>query len=197
MNQNQQKIFSLIFTIISVFTFVQCAKSQSQEMPTANTSAVPAGSRPFIKGEAAGEVQLFSFKSGDLKTELSNHPAPKVWIVFSTKKKQAETVSPNEAGITKVELTDEGLKEIALLWQVALLTRYNIDIAGTLDWDSYMKEVSKLFKASNKTRNRLMEVEIMSPEGKRTISDDEAGEIIKFINASAADIIAPFKKPKG
>ena len=191
MVSNQQKIYSLVLTVLSVFTFTQCAKSQETSVRTGSYRIVPA-----IQGTATGEIEPFILNGDDLKTQLSLHPAPKVWLAFpvSKSKTQSAVTDSGEQATDKVELPVEAVEIISSLWKVALMSRYKLYVAEIPDSKSYQQEMYKIANAGEAADRELRKLEINAPDGKRKISEDEAGEIIRFINISAVNVITPFKK---
>jgi len=193
MTSYQYKFCSLLFTVISVFTLAQCAKSQENSVRTGVVLNAPA-----IQGTAAGKIETFKFNGGDLKTELSIHPAPEVWLIFPSTKSETQLAETDSSEPTthKVELPSESAEIISSLWKVALMSRYNLNVSEGVNGHISQQEMSKIFNAGEDARHKLKKLEIAAPDGKRTISDDETNEIIKFINLSAIDTIAPFRKRK-
>ncbi|MGA9994632.1 MAG: hypothetical protein WBP93_04410 [Pyrinomonadaceae bacterium] len=189
----RRKIFLLALALIAVLIFAQCAKRSQNGGVTTVTNVTATRNSPAWQGKAAGVVQPFKLKKRSLKAALLAHPVPEVWLVFaenSNKGQPPSTASESKEAFITVQLPPEAKSILNSFWKVALEYEYyrvfekkkhsvqdNTD--RFLAWAYYHEGMI----------GKLRQVEIDAPGGRRTISDDEARELLPFTHKAAIDLM--------
>lgn len=152
-----------------------------------------------IRGKAGGHVPEFRFGSNSLKASLFSHSAPEIWLIYPSTKAEAQptdTLNPGGEATVKVDLSPEVRRMLGSQWQAALAYFYETEIENVADAGTYYSK-SVTFSNSSLTTMRLLEVQtVEDPSGRRNISADEAGDLVRFVNAAAAEVVAQAKRYK-
>ena len=180
---------------ILVFASIQCSKTTSeagaQERP--KIVAVPGAIKPpapALQGTATGEVQSFKFRQQGLKASVLAHPVPQVSLLFVLGEKQASTV--------KVELPPEARKFLLDCWKAEIAYYYKRAFESS-PLEKRINEKYALGRVNQSVLSNLETVTIDTPTGKRRISWDEAGDLVRFMAEAAQQVVEQakeYKRPK-
>jgi hypothetical protein len=138
---------------------------------------------PALQGTVRGQLEPFRQTKQDLRESVLSHPLPKIMLVFSVAHEQ-----------TEVELPEEAVKSIETCWRFELAHYYKKEITPTEDPQEKHRDTLNLAVAISHLDSDLQAITIQTPTEKRKISNDEAGEILKFIGDSAKSIVAEAKR---
>lgn len=135
----------------------------------------PSGSKGPFQGliKSDSKLELATGKNNDEK--IDNTSFGKIFLVFLDSNK-------NEF---KTEIPAEAMFELNLYLRERL--KFCI-IKGPSDNSSAVRRDRNLMLNANKTKNRLIEIQIDTPEGKRKISYEEAGKLIEYVGISTFDL---------
>ncbi|HEX8284490.1 MAG TPA: hypothetical protein VF588_14085 [Pyrinomonadaceae bacterium] len=204
MNMSCPRIYVSTLSVIALFTPASCIKSRESHGNTASVTntAVVSVVRPSLafEGKAAGEVQPFKPVGEDLEASLSAHPAPDVWLTFPAAAGQTRSQSTppgeDESTAIRVALPPEAGAVLSALWKLSLISHYRLQIDGARDGVSSRNMMVTHMNATTRAQVELEKMQIDAPDGRRAISPDEAGELVKFINVSARAIIEEVKQDR-
>lgn len=205
MTLSRRKIGLVVALAIIVVTSIHCGnytdniKAQSQSGSTTNTGVqrIPESA---LQGQAAGKESPFNPTGEDLKAAIYSHPPPEVWLVFHVSGKQGQSQSSSSdkgESAVRVDLPIAAQELLLSHWRVSLSSNYEMDIAGVPNAQSYGDQMVTIANSFQNVAAELMKVQIDAPDGRRTISQDEANDLTKFMGAAARNIIEqakPYKK---
>lgn len=202
LTRRQQVSLALLLVVVS--TTAQCNHDPAATYAQGRTdqgirAGAVASSVPALQGKAAGGVTEFKFTEERLDASLFSLSAPEVWLVFPASRAEAQPPDSSTRGAdstVRVDLSPEVRRALVSQWQAALPYFYETEIERVPDAATYFSK-SVAFSNLSLTTMRLLEgFTVNAPDGKRNISADEAGELLRFINAAAADAVGQAKKHK-
>lgn len=168
--------------------------AKSQQQPKA-TIAIVQPSAPSLEGRATGELKQFKFKGGDLKVDILAHPMPTTSLVFlsGARPTQKDPKTSNKNSV-KVRLPHDAANLLRAYWQAYLGFCYRTELKHPPDAQSQVNEDRAIGALSLTTRAKLQELTIDAPDGRRNISQNEAVDILRFLNLSASYIVSQAKE---
>ncbi|MGB8508940.1 MAG: hypothetical protein WCD76_11070 [Pyrinomonadaceae bacterium] len=176
----------LMFVAVLVVTSGACAQ-------TAVDVSVSRGPHPAWEGKAGGAVQPLERKDGDdLKTAVLGQPAPDIWLEFKEGEREGQPARPSSAGpnaVIKVDLPPEAQPILKSFWEGSLKFVYRDLIAKDLRGQARIDADMVWGSYCQATRQKLQQIEIAAPDGRRTVSDKEADDLVYFINKATASLI--------
>jgi hypothetical protein len=202
--KHRQQLWLPASLVLIVMTSAQCGgslaptRAQSQSGPQINTG-VAQKPGPALQGKVVGELKPFEPTGKDLKASLFSHPVPEVWLNFPDPAKQGSQQNAasdgNESAI-KVKMPPKARKLLISRWKIALAANYNLEIARPPGVNRDGSQLTALINSYLNVSSELMKIQIDAPDGRRTISQDEAKGLSEFMGASALNLVEQAKKYK-
>lgn len=202
MERGKQRTGLLALFVMIISTSIGCAqanpdiKAQSQSHPQ-SMGGVARADEPAWPGKAEGKLLPFNPTVEDRKAAVLSHPLPEVWLSFPATegqtRRQSDAANGEESPV-RVELPPEARPLLMSHWQVALAARYNMDIAGTPDGETYRSQLVAMINSFQSVSGKLTQLQIDAPNGRRPLSQGEANDLAAFIGASATEIIKQAKQ---
>ena len=191
----QVKIFSLTLTLTAVLGVTAFAKAQ----PVGGvTVAVRRGPHPAWEGRVGGDVRPFERNDKDLKIALLSQPTPEIWLEFKKSQREGYAAGrpPDDEAIIKVALPPEAKVILKLFWQEALKFDYSeAFVKAQSAQEAYDRDMAWGGQYSASVQ-KLRQVEIDAPDGKRKLSDLEADDLVYFARRASANLVDEAKGKK-
>ena len=187
MNKKQRRGGLTLFLILILASISSRVTLQAVAQKT--REAVPVAiypPKPAVQASVGGQVKPFKLMRGGLKASIFAHPVPQLWLVFPPVQ--------NASKVT-VELPSDATQSVLDCWAAELEYRYKKAFEG----GSLQKRVNDdyaLGRVNVTVLSKLQSLDIDAPTGRRKISDDEAGRIIRFLAESAQNVVEQAKKHK-
>jgi len=189
------KSFSVTLTLTAVLGMTAFAEAQTG---SGTAVAVTRGPHPSWEGKAAGDVQAFERNNNDLKIALLSQPIPDIWLEFAESRREGNpsTKPSKDEAIIKVALPPEAKSTLKLFWEETLKFVYNEAFVKTQSaQEAYDREIAWLNQYTASVQ-KLQQVKIDAPDGKRNISDVEADNLVYFARTASANLIKEVKEKK-
>jgi hypothetical protein len=188
----------MIIMLLVVTTAMQCnrislnASNMSQEGGKTVPGNAPVQGR-VPQGKAEGRIQPFKLTGSNLKESVMAHPMPEIWLVFASTSGPAPNSSAERLSI-RVELPQDAQPVLLTQWNKVLASKYKQEVEGLSDAESFKKEDIAIASATDTSQRELTKLSIDAPDGKRTISWEEANELVVFINRAVTNLIGEAKR---
>ena len=186
MNKKQkcgETAFFLVLILMSISSLTLQAVAQKRQEAVPVVIYPP---KPAVQASVAGQVRPFKLTRGGLKASIFAHPVPQLWLVFPPVR--------NAAKVT-IKLPSDATKSVLDCWAAELEYRYKKAFeAGSLQ--KRVNDDYALGRVNVSVLSKLQSLDIDAPTGRRKISDDEAGRIIRFLAESAQNVVEQAKKHK-
>lgn len=161
----------LVQIFIIIFAFGVFTQSNAQGGVSAGVS-IP---RPIDEAEIEGKIPDYEIKETGLEY-LQSLPMPEVKFVFKSK------------SIGNDELPEDVKTILMDYWKQAIKFWHTDTFDKAKGQIGYDRDVAWMIY-NNKTENKLQELFIEAPNGKRKISQTEAGDLWSFLNSAAIKVI--------
>lgn len=169
----------LIFFVVAQFSCANFSKAQMQQKSNTNTRfEQTVDSSEEAKVEV--EVEKLDINNYDGES-ISNFPAPKIWLTFSSQDKESNNF--------RLEIPFDTRMAVQEYWKESLKFKYKYLIQKFPDANTQYQESNKFSDSTGKLIDILKSAPIEFPKGKRNISGNEASDIVRSINIEAANII--------
>lgn len=181
----QRTIFSLALAFTPILLITSCTNAQTGGV----ASVVSRGPHPAWEGRAAGDAPSIKPKGDDAKTSWLSQPVPNIWLEFIGSQKEGQPprhTSEGKEEVIKVTLPPQAQDILKSLWEEALKYDYAeaFEKARTAD-EGHDRRIA-MISYFEKSMEELKKVEIDAPDGRRTISNKEAEDILAFARKSAS-----------
>ncbi len=181
----KDKCRQCILALLLVLALSPGARLQPQQPQPVTPTVIPSP-KPTLQATADGELQPFKLMGKGVRASVFAHPVPNVYLVFPA--------SQNSPKMT-IELPPEAKKPLSDCWKAELEYYYKSGFESR-PLDKRIQDSYALGRANMSVLSRLERIEINTPNGKRKISGDEAGDLVKFMAQSAQQIVEQAKESK-
>jgi hypothetical protein len=187
------KIFSLTLTFTAILGVSVFAQAQTAGGVTV---VITRGPHPAWEGKAAGDVQSFKRNNKDLKIALLSQPIPDIWLEFVESRREGHpsTKPSKDEAIIKVALPGEARAILKLFWAEALKFDYNEAFVKPRNAQEGYDRDTAWGRKCAATIEKLRQVQIDAPGGKRKISDLEADDLFYFARRASANLVDEAKE---
>jgi hypothetical protein len=181
-------------SLILTFTVIPYAQNTfgaaaAQDKPTVIPAPVtihpPA---PALQGNANGTVRPFKRMQRSLKDSILSHPVPQVSLVFILEDKRSAKIT--------VELPAAARKLLLDCWKAELAFYYKKAFEPSRP-DKRINDKYALGGVNSTVLSGLEGITIDTPTGRRKISWDEAGDLVRFMAEAAQQVIAQATQSMG
>ena len=166
-------------------------KNENQNFPEGTVSGTaqirPTCPTPALLGQVNGQIPLNTQASTDKKTKSKLPLPPEIWLEFRldvTVDGKNKDEKPMASGLIKVRLSAAAEQAIAKLWSYSC-TYYYIAYLDEKKFDVEDQAFLNLVSANGWCMESTARTQIDAPDGKRCISDEEAGKMVELINLLA------------
>jgi TonB family protein len=171
----------LITLILLTFCFSVFAQ-EDKNLPVG--TAVSIENRPADEGGILGDTPEYKIRGNNLDY-LMSFRRPDLQIVFNSSQK------------LNVESSKKIGKILDSHWKEAIEFYYKYNLKKFSASENPTDEMLKWTLRANKNQDKLQENFIDAPNGNRKISNNEAGDLLAFLNHTAIDIMEKAKDAKG
>ena len=174
-------LLQVFILIIFVGIFTECSAQNKETEPRSGIMAGGSIFRPADEAKIEGNVPDYEIKETSLEY-LQMLPMPELKFVFVSKVIGSE------------QLPEDVKTTLNAHWKEAIKFLHETYLNKVADGQTYQEKVTAWFVYSIKTDNKLQEIIIEAPNGKRKISQTEARELSAFLNKAAVEVMDKAKK---
>lgn len=189
-----QNLFRLLLILsLSAFCFQNNKVTVSTNAQTTEDSNLTTKSKDKIilnQATIEGSFQLLVMYDAELETVLT-HPLPEIRFIFPCQNAKVNKKNCNEGFFNaKLPLNQSDLEKF---WKDILTIRYQIE-KNDLNGNNYYQSLNSIFIKSSDFSKLLQKSNIETPTGERKISENEADEVVRYINICSTKVIENIKK---
>ena len=149
---------------------------------------------PSVEGKAMGKLKPLNHKK-DLRSALLAHPTPEIWLEFpnpQSRERSDRAKTTGDSPVIKVQLPPEAKRLLREHWKAICVYYYSELIGKKSPRAVRVKRLADMYYANAVVITNLETMAISVPDGSRMISLNEAGEIVRLLDAFAKELFLPF-----